>query len=252
MKHETIEELYQAIFRRKSVRKYSRQELTQEILKKIEEFWEQTEQINPEELVIMRILPAENIKMRVGMTYDAPYYIAVYAADNEKGLVNAGFRLQQMDLWLSAHGLGSCWLHMMTPDQENAVVSGMSCLITMSIGYPEEELHREEPAEFRRKSLDQITNRGDYDTELEAARIAPSATNSQLWYFEQTDSKIRTYMVQDNQGGETYRKLHEMDMGIALCHLYLAASHNGMFRNFEHENEGRYIAGRDYILSVNM
>ena len=252
MKHEIMEKLYQSIFRRKSVRKYSKQELSQEILQEIEGFWQQTEQIDPEEQVIMRILPPSNIKMRVGMSYDAPYYIAVYAVDTKKALVNVGFRLQQMDLWLSAHGIGSCWLHMMTPDQENAMADGMPCQITMSIGYPEEELHRSESAEFRRKSLDQITNGGDYDTELESVRIAPSATNSQLWYFEQTGSQIRAYMIQDSRGGEAYRKLHEMDMGIALYHLYLAASHNGMFRGFEHENEGTYKKGRDYIRSVNM
>lgn len=252
MKHEIIEELYQSIFRRKSIRKYNGQELSQETLKEIESFWEQTEQIDSDEPIIMRILPANNIKMRVGITYNAPYYIAVYADDTKKGLVNLGFRLQQMDLWLSAHGISACWLHMMTPDEENSMVDGMPCQITMSIGYTEEKLHRSESAEFKRKTLDQITNGGDYDTELESVRIAPSATNSQHWYFEQNGSRIQAYMNQGYTGGDVYRKLHEMDMGIALCHLYLAASHNGMFKGFEYENEGTNKQDRDYILSVNM
>lgn len=62
---------------------------------------------------------------------------------------------------------------MMTPDQENAMADGMPCQITMGIGYSKDELHRSESAEFRRKSLDQITNGGNYDTVLEAVRIAP-------------------------------------------------------------------------------
>lgn len=252
MRHEIAEDLYRAIFHRKSVRKYSRRELPQETLQKIEDFWEQTEQIDSEEPVILKILPADHMKMRVGMSYNAPYYIAVYAADTEKGLVNAGFRLQQMDLWLSAHGIGSCWLHMMIPDQGNAMADGMPCQITMSIGYSEEELHRSRSAEFKRNRLDQITNGGDYDTELEAVRIAPSATNSQPWYFEQTRSRIRAYMIQDNQGGEAYRKLHKMDMGISLCHLYLAASHNGRFEGFEREKAGTHKNNADYIISVKM
>ena len=249
MKHETMEELFQSIAHRKSVRKYSKQELTQETLHKIEDFWEQTEQIDSEEPVIMKILPASHIKMRVGMTYKAPYYIAVYAADTEKGLVNAGFRLQQMDLWLSSHGIGACWLHMMTPDQENAMAEGMPCQITMSIGYSEEELHRSELSEFKRKTLDQITNGGDYNSELESVRIAPSATNSQLWYFDQVGSLIRAYRI---HGGDAYKKLHVMDMGIALCHIYLAASHNGLFGGFEHETDGTYKQAAEYILSVKM
>ena len=250
MKHETMKELYQSIVHRKSVRKYSKQELTQETLQKIAEFWEQTEQIDPEEPVIMRILPACHIKMRVGMTYKAPYYIAVYAANTEKGLVNAGFKLQQMDLWLSAHGIGACWLHMMTPDQENAAADGMSCQITMSIGYPDEDMYRSVLSEFKRKRLEEITNGGDFNTELEAVRIAPSATNSQLWYFEQFGSQIRAYRIHNTQGDDAYRKLHVMDMGIALCHLYLSASHNGTFGGFEREKDITYKKDADYILSV--
>ena len=183
------------------------------------------------------------------MTYKAPYYIAVYADDTEKGLVNAGFRLQQMDLWLSSHGIGACWLHMMTPDQENAMTDGMPCQITMSIGYSEEELHRSSSSEFKRKTLDQITNGGYYDTELESVRIAPSATNSQLWYFEQLGSRIRTYMI---HGSDAYPKLHVMDIGIALCHLYLAVSHDGLFGGFEREQDGPYKKDAEYILSVKM
>lgn len=252
MRCETMEKLYQAIFRRKSVRKYSRQELPQETMQAIKNFWEQIEQINPEEPVVMRILSADNIKMRVGMSYNAPYYIAVYAADTEKGLVEAGFRLQQMDLWLSAHGIASCWLHMMTPDQENASAKGMPCQITMGIGYSDEDIHRSELSAFKRKRLDQITNGGNYDAKLEAVRIAPSATNSQLWYFEQVGSRIRAYRLNDNRGDDSYQKLHIIDMGIALCHLYLSAAHNGMFGGFESEKGGTHKNNADYILSVKM
>ena len=209
MKHETAERLYQAIFHRKSVRKYSRHELPQETLQAIHDFWNQTERIDTEEPVTMRILSADNVRMRVAMSYNAPYYIAVYASDTEKGLVNAGYMLQQLDLWLSAHGIGSCWLHMMTPDQENAAADGMSCQITMSIGYPDEDMYR---SEF--------------------------------------GSQIRAYRIHNTQGDDAYRKLHVMDMGIALCHLYLSASHNGTFGGFEREKDITYKKDADYILSV--
>ena len=250
MKRETAERLYQTIFHRKSVRKYSRHELPQETLQAIHDFWNQTERIDTEEPVTMRILSADNVRMRVAMSYNAPYYIAVYASDTEKGLVNAGYMLQQLDLWLSAHGIGSCWLHMMTPDQENAAADGMSCQITMSIGYPDEDMYRSVLSEFKRKRLEEITNGGDFNTELEAVRIAPSATNSQLWYFEQFGSQIRAYRIHNTQGDDAYRKLHVMDMGIALCHLYLSASHNGTFGGFEREKDITYKKDADYILSV--
>jgi len=252
MNQEMTEELYQTIFKRKSIRKFSSREMTQDTLQSIKDFWEQTEQINPEELVVMKLLPPEHIAMRAGMTYNAPYYIAVYSADTVKGLVNIGYRLQQMDLWLSAHGIASCWLHMMTPDEENSVTDGMPAQITLGIGYTEEALHRSKRTEFKRKNLDQITNGGKYDAELEAVRIAPSGTNSQLWYFEQDESQIRAYQVQNPRGRDPFYKLHVMDMGIALLHLYLSASHAGKFGGFEREYSAPVLNGADYIMTVKM
>jgi hypothetical protein len=43
-----------------------------------------------------------------------------------------------------------------------------------------------------------------------------------------------------------------MDIGIALCHLYLAASHDSLFGGFEREQDGIYKKDAEYILSVKM
>ena len=51
---------------------------------------------------------------------------------------------------------------------------------------------------------------------------------------------------------DAYPKLHVMDIGIALCHLYLAASHDSLFGGFEREQDGIYKKDAEYILSVKM
>jgi len=65
---------------------------------------------------------------------------------------------------------------------------------------------------------------------LEAVRLAPSAMNRQGWYLSAAGNKIRLHMAGNNF---LIRKLMDplttADAGIALCHLILAARHNGKF-----------------------
>lgn len=42
-------------------------------------------------------------------SFYAPYYIGVYASDTKQGMINAGFVLQQLSVYLSAIGIASCY-----------------------------------------------------------------------------------------------------------------------------------------------
>src|SRR5690606_38406218 len=98
-------------------------------------------------------------------------------------LTNAGYILQQLDLYLSANGLGSCWLGIAKPTKDESFFSGLKFVITLAFGKPAEKLHRNEIGEFNRLPLDKIRDAVGMDNLLEPARLAPSANNSQRWYF---------------------------------------------------------------------
>ena len=42
----------------------------------------------------------------------APYYLALYTTEQEKCMMNAGYIMQQIVLYLCSHGLGSCYVGM--------------------------------------------------------------------------------------------------------------------------------------------
>ena len=108
----------------------------------------------------------------------APHYLVFGSEDKDDAYVNIGFLGQQMDLFFSGSGLGTCWLGASKPEEKDA--GGLPPLICMSFGKPAEPLHRA-LSEFKRKSLTEISEGAD--KRLEAARLAPSAVNAQNWYY---------------------------------------------------------------------
>ena len=76
---------------------------------------------------------------------------------------------------------------------------------------------------YHRKSMEQITDKAD--PRLEPARLAPSAVNSQPWYFAHEGDTIHVWCS---------RKGSPLDVGIALAHLFV--SNEDTFRFFKTDN----------------
>jgi len=142
----------------------------------------------------------------------APHYLIFGSEEKDGALENIGFIGQQLDLFFSGAGLGSCWLGASKPTEKED--SALPFVICMSFGKPAESLHRG-LAEFKRKSLTEIGE--GTDARLEAARLAPSGMNAQNWYFAATDGKIHCYRKKVLFGFMS--KMACIDMGIALCHI---------------------------------
>ena len=145
----------------------------------------------------------------------APHYLLFRSEEKDGSLENIGFIGQQMDLFLSGAGLGSCWQGMAKPEDKDE--SALPFVICMAFGKPAEPLHRE-ISEFKRKPLGEISE-GD-DERLEAARLAPSGMNAQNWYFVAESGKIHCYRKKPGAlRGLMTSRLSHIDMGIALCHI---------------------------------
>jgi nitroreductase len=141
--------------------------------------------------------------------------------------------IQQMDLYFSAIGLGSCWLGIPQPTKEVTESSNLEFIILMSFGKSNETLYRTSATEFKRQSLSDITNIENADELLEPARLAPSAVNLQNWYFTGNKNSIHAYSTKSSflrtiVGGSYY----PVNMGIVLCHLQLAAEHYSLKTKF--------------------
>jgi hypothetical protein len=80
----------------------------------------------------------------------------------------------------------------------------------LAFGYPKGDQLRHDLKSFKRKSMEQISDNADL--RLEPARLAPSAVNSQPWYFTHDGNTIHVYCS---------KKGSRLDAGITLAHLYV-------------------------------
>ena len=227
--------LQEMIFHRKSCRSFMGKPLEPEMIEKVMSF--EPKPLYPEIKVRMDIVSRDQVKCICPWT--TPQVITIYSDETEGYLENIGFLFQQMDLYLQTLGLGVCWLGMGKMNPKSASeVEGMKFVIMMAFGYPKGDQLRHDLKGFKRKSLEQIADR--VDPKLEPARLAPSAVNSQPWYFTHEGNTIHVHC---NKKGT------RLDAGIALAHLYL--TNEDSFRFFKAENV-RKLNGYHYIGSCEL
>jgi nitroreductase len=219
-------QLYEAIFKRKSIRDYDPTPLDSNRLEEITKNLQTLKPLLAEVKTEFKIVSPNQVTRKLRL--NAPHFIAAFSEVKDSYKVNVGYMLQQMDLYFSASGLGSCWLGIPQPTKEVTESTSLEFIILMSFGSSKEPLYRTATSEFKRHSLRDITSIGDADELLEPARLAPSAINLQNWYFTGNKNQIHAYSAKPNflrsaLGGSYY----PVNMGIALCHLQLAAGHLG-------------------------
>lgn len=240
--------LQQTIYHRKSFRKYRDQLLDSETVAAMEDFAATMQPLYPEIKVQWKLLDRKQVRCLLPMPWLTTQLLAIYSEPTEGYLENVGFLFQQMELWLQSRGLGTCWLGLGQPNRSAADLApdGMVFTMMLAVGYPQDEL-RSGPDDFRRKSLEQISDLSD--PRLEPARLAPSSTNSQPWYFAHDEHTIHVHC--SKQGMLKHKSLGAMnriDMGICLAHLYV--SNPGTFRFFQTDAEP--VSGYGYIGSITL
>jgi len=209
--------LNEMIYHRKSCRSFTNIPVDAATIETIKAF--SMKPLYPDIKVHWGIVPRNQVKCICPWT--TPQLITIYSEEAEGYLENIGFLFQQMDLFLQTLGLGVCWLGMGRMNSKTTTkVEGMKFIIMLAFGHPKGDQLRQRAKDFKRKSMEQITDKPD--PRLEPARLAPSAINSQPWYFTHKDDTIHVYCS---------KKGSRLDAGIALAHLY--AANEETFRFFK-------------------
>jgi nitroreductase len=238
--------LYETIFKRKSIRKYDLTPLDEDTLAEISKYMSTLNPMYDNIKTEIKIVSQKDVK---GMG-SAPHYIVAFSETKDGYLENVGFMLQQIDLFLSANGIGACWRGLQKPTKETLSNSKLEFVILLAFGKPKEPLHRESVSKFKRKPLRQISNITGADELLEPARLAPSATNNQPWFFTRSDDLIHAYCAKAIPN--MFKKWNAVSIGIALCHLWIAAKHFSKNTEFISDKTAQNNApsGRYYITSL--
>ncbi|MBC7765305.1 MAG: nitroreductase, partial [Hyphomonadaceae bacterium] len=211
---------YETIFKRKSIRKYEQDPLEESTLTAIADFVKGLKPLFADIKTQMNIVGHKDVKIL--MPIKAPHYLMVYAEKKEGYLTQVGYMLQQVDLFLSANGIGSCYLGMAQPAIAD---TSLEFVMILAFGHAKDAVHRANISEFNRKELSKITDISNLEALLEPVRLAPSASNGQPWFFTGDQNVIHAFCNKPNMiKALLYEKMNKVDMGIALYHLEVAAA----------------------------
>ncbi|MDR2084574.1 MAG: nitroreductase family protein [Bacteroidales bacterium] len=187
------------------------------------------------ELVSKQLGGNKSIKLGTyGVISGANDYLLLVYEDGVLAKENSGYMFEQVVLFCTSLGLGTCWLGgtLKRSDfkKEININESEKLSIVSPVGYPAdkrsfiEKLMRSGANSANRKPFETLFFENDfqtpltektsrkYFTPLEMVRLAPSASNSQPWRIILKDNELHFY--NSNSG-----MFSENDMGIALCHF---------------------------------
>ena len=220
-------DFYDMIFKRKSFhlfRGVGTDELTQEELHGIEAAWQGFVPLYPKTRTALRIVPAT----RVNFKRDAEYCVLLYSEKAENYLMNIGYLGEQLDLWLTAHDIGSLWYGIGKPDE--ATCDGLDFVIMFAIRkVTDPAKYRGDLFKAKRRPIEEIWE-GDDPGTAALARFAPSACNSQPWHVESRDGTLTVCRRSDRRGimpPHAALYFNRIDIGIFLCFLELCLEKDG-------------------------
>lgn len=219
--------LYEAIFARKSVRNYINEALTPKMLEDIlEQFGEIKGLFGAIETELAIFDNRNNDYKMLGLLgLHAPYYLVLYSEDKDRAMMNAGYLMQQMSLYLCTRGLGSCFIGNPVLKKKYQTRGNKKMVAVLAFGKAKGSCIRKQ-AEAKRLPLNELcvfkeTPRQWIKQLLEAARMAPSSRNSQPWRFVVFDNRI--HMFSKKQASDRMDRWNELNFGIMFANMMVVA-----------------------------
>lgn len=233
--------LYEAISCRHTVRRYLDRKVPEEVRNQILRFFDSADRLD-ESLAVEAVITDRGEKQKNGKKRrhegSAPHLLVLYSAPGDLAEKNAGYILQQVALYLVCKGIGSRMLGGEKP--EKIVRNGKRAVIGMEFGYPDEPLLRESPLASRLPLRKLCLTDGEIDenmrTILRAARLAPSAWNSQPWRFAVSGMKLRVYERVTFAGYLAGKRCRDISFGCMLAHIAIAADELWLHEKITYES----------------
>lgn len=256
------EEIEKIIQKRKSVRTYSRTPIQAKDKDKLLQYIQQLKGPFPVAFRLeifdkLRKKADEKIKLGTyGMIQGASFFIAAAVEKKEYNLEQLGYVFEDLILYITSLGLGTCWLAGTFNKNEFSkamqVKENEILPIVTPVGYesriksPIDLLLKPVPnlkprkswnALFFKDNFDSILNKDDADAyalPLEMVRLAPSASNKQPWRVVLTNGHYHFYLSHTAGYAAVYPyDIQKIDMGIAMFHFESTAMELGLKGRWE-------------------
>ncbi|MCL2771542.1 MAG: hypothetical protein FWD89_04495 [Firmicutes bacterium] len=211
--------LKESIIKRRSIRKYEMEELTEEQLTEIKVAIKNIKPLFSDVgKFSYKIISHKEFRKTTGGLFriDAPHYIVFASDKTDEAKLNIGYVGELAVLKLAEMNIGTVWLGGASSKEEGYEIS-------IAFGKPK-EVWRFDQTEAKRKTMTEIAT--DFSPEqravLEYVRLAPSAMNFQPWLFSCEEGNIHIYQVKAGgliAGMKSIKEMQKIDIGIAIAHF---------------------------------
>ena len=170
--------------------------------------------------------------------------------------MNAGFLMEQLSLYLETRGIGSCFVGMAKHRDKELEAKGFVQKIILAFGMPKDP-NKFRDKEPKRMALDELCvykepPKAWVKEMLEAARLAPSSTNSQPWRFVVYENRIHVFSKKPLGERSLLNPFTELNFGIMLANVMVAAEEVWIdldlikLNNITHKS----IPNNQYVISI--
>lgn len=249
-------DLYEAIFVRKSTRRFQSTAVDGGVLTGIGRYYEEVPRLVPgiaTEIGIMDNTDGKHAPKGL-LGVKAPYYLIIYSEKKDRYMMNAGFIMEYLSLHLLTRGLGSCILGSVSVPKAIQDRGNKTFVMAMAFGFPRDSATRPQ-LQARRIPMDKLCLfREDPGRQgrclLEAARLAPSSMNRQPWRFVAKKKAIHVFSTRKDLGNSD--KMIEFDLGCMFAHVTIAAEELWLgIDTIRLENISQnHFKSTDYVMSV--
>lgn len=264
-----LSRMVEAIPRRSSVRAYRPDAMPAEALQALADFGRRSLALIPTIPIRFEVVEDAPAFIRAhggtlwgyGRILGAPHFLIAISETLPGYMENMGFRMEQVILFATAQGLGTCWMGGFYSRERVGEMLGIApseqVVALTPLGWPAEgqplfskAMKWAVPGRAHRRPLAELVFAGRWGEPaevvlasrpllrelLEAARLAPSWRNSQPWRFLIHDDYLYVAAIRPReQIGLPYYRL---DAGIAMSHIHLGALHAGLSPRWELQEEG--------------
>ena len=219
---------FEAIFSKKSIRHFKHEKLEWDIISDILEYANKLPILI--EGIAFEFKLVSNIEEKQGFyspfNVKAPYYICISSEEKEDYMLNAGYLMQQLNLYIASKGLGSCF-SVVSPGMGLKSAMKYKFVVALAFGKTSSSLYRDSSEAKRLPENDLVVYKEnvtlDIKQVLNAARLAPSLYNNQPWRFVVYRNRIHVFAKKNMFVAKVFDYNKMIDMGIMMANLLLAA-----------------------------
>lgn len=221
--------MFDTIFYRKSIRNFHQERIDWEVIEDILSFADSLPMLTTDVKVEFKLI--SNIETNQGFNgpfvVKAPYYISLSSEKKDDYLLNAGYLMQQLSLYIESKGIGTCFLGAASPGSALKNTMQFDYVIALAFGKPKVPLYRDSFLAKRSSENELVVYKEEVSSDirkmLDAGRLAPSSYNNQPWRFVVYKNRIHVFVKKNPWFAKPLDKIKMIDIGIALANMMIAA-----------------------------